>query len=151
MNRSRTPRLAARLPTWTRSWLADSAVLLVSQALTVVGTSAAAVLIARQLDPTEWGTFAGLWALSMALSMVIQFGASTWLLRELSHLFEDADGAADARARSLVRAALVLNAGLGAAVLAVGVVVAEVRGLERGTTVALTSLLAYSALIASSN
>jgi O-antigen/teichoic acid export membrane protein len=151
VNSSRTPWLAARLPPWTRSWLADSAVLLVSQALTVVGTSAAAVLIARQLDPTEWGIFAGLWALSMALSMVIQFGAGTWLLRELSHLFADADAAADAQARSLVRAALVLNAGLGAAVLSVGVVVAELRGLERGTTVALTSLLAYSALIAASN
>jgi O-antigen/teichoic acid export membrane protein len=133
-----------------RPWLADSAVLLVSQVLTLIGTTAAAVLIARQLDARDWGLFAGLWALSMALSMVIQFGASTWLLRELSRLFTQEEAHADRRAQLLIRSGLVLNAGLGLAVVAIGLIAAVSVNLEGGVTAALVSLLAYSALLAAS-
>jgi O-antigen/teichoic acid export membrane protein len=143
-------RLGRRPPAWVRPWLADSAVLLVSQAFTLIGTSAAAVLIARQLDARDWGLFAGLWALSMALSMVIQFGASTWLLRELSRLFAQEEAHADQRAQLLIRSGLVLNAGLGLAVVGLGLIAAVSVNLEHGVTAALVSLLAYSALLAAS-
>jgi O-antigen/teichoic acid export membrane protein len=137
-------------PSWTRLWLADSAVLVTSQAMTIVATSAAAVLIARQLDPHEWGIFSGFLALSLALSVVIQFGTGTWLLRELSRLFATDDADTRATASSLVNAALVLNAGLAATVLAAGTVTAMISHLDGGVTLALVSMLAYSGLIASS-
>jgi O-antigen/teichoic acid export membrane protein len=137
------------VPSWTRLWLADSAVLLASQALTVVATSTAAVLIARQLDPRDWGVFSGLLALSLALSVVIQFGTGTWLLRELSRLFAEPGSTGRSTARSLVNSALVLNAGLAATVLALGIAAALMRRLDPGVTLALGSLLLYSGLIAS--
>lgn len=147
--RSLTSRIAKSTPGWTRLWVADSAVLLASQALTVVATSGAAILIARQLDPHDWGVFSGFLALSLALSVVIQFGTGTWLLRELSRLFADPGSAERSAARLLVNSALVLNAGLAAVVLALGMAAAAVRGLDAGATLALGSLLLYSGLIAS--
>jgi O-antigen/teichoic acid export membrane protein len=150
--RSPRPRPGATVPGsgWIRLWLADSSVLLGSQLLTVVATSGAAILIARQLDPSDWGVFSGLLALSLALSVVIQFGTGTWLLRELSRLFVEPDAPRAAEARALVNSALVLNGLLAVSVLAGGTGVAVLLRLDPAVTFALGALLAYSGLIASS-
>src|SRR5437868_6194654 len=83
--------LARTLPPWAMYWAADSAVLLTSQALTIGATSAAAVLIARHVNPHDWGIFSGFLSLSLGVSILSQFGVGTWLLRELSRLFAGAD------------------------------------------------------------
>jgi O-antigen/teichoic acid export membrane protein len=151
MSRRFTARQALRpLPLWTRLWLADSALLLVSQALTIAATSMAAILIARHLEPRNWGIFSGFLGLSLALSVVIQFGTGTWLLRELSRVFATAGPDAGASAARLVNAALVLNGALAGAVLAGGVTVAKIRDLDADVTLGLAALLAYSGLIAAS-
>jgi lipopolysaccharide exporter len=148
--RSGTPRLSRSLPTWTRAWLADSFVLGASQTLTIVATSAAAILIARHLDPSDWGVFGGFFALSVAMTIVIQFGMSAWLLRELSKLFADDEPDAAAEATRLVGAALTVNFALTAPIVAGGLVVAHARGLDGEVTVALASLLAYAGLSSAS-
>src|ERR687887_2813787 len=79
-------RLSRWAPPWIRDWAVDSGVLLLSQAATIAATSALAILIARSLNPHDWGIFSGFLALSLALSAFGEFGLSTWLLRELSEL-----------------------------------------------------------------
>jgi O-antigen/teichoic acid export membrane protein len=148
--RPRASRNAPVLPDWTRFWLTDSAVLLASQALTMVATSVAAVLIARQLDPREWGVFAGFLGLSVALSIVVQFGMSAWLLRELSRQFADEAEGGDATESHLLNSALLVNAALAVVTLVAGAVAAELWHLERDVEVALLSLLAYGGLAAAS-
>jgi O-antigen/teichoic acid export membrane protein len=144
-------RLLPSLPAWTRLWLADSALLLGSQVLTIVATSSAAILVARHLEPRDWGIFSGFLGLSLALSVVIQFGTGTWLLRELSRLFAGVEPVGDASGARLVNAALVLNAALGAVVLTCGVAVAEIRHLDARVTLALAALLVYASLISASH
>jgi O-antigen/teichoic acid export membrane protein len=149
MTRSRvSSRIAGALPDWTRFWLTDSAVLLASQLLTTVASSAVAIVIARQLDPGDWGIFAGFFGLSIALSIVVQFGAGAWLLRELSALFSVDEPDAEARALVLLHSALVVNALLAGLVLAAGAAAAELTQLERGVEVALICLLGYGGLTA---
>ena len=83
-DRGRTGRL---LPSWAGSWGRDSALMLVSQALTVVAASLSAVVVARSLDAEDWGVFAAFLGLGIGLGVFVEFGLATWLLRELSSLF----------------------------------------------------------------
>src|SRR5918995_2095222 len=77
---------------WARGWMSDSSQLLASQVLTVIATSFAAIMIARTLDPDDWGVFSAFLGLSIALTLVADFGIGTWLLRELSRLHARGDG-----------------------------------------------------------
>jgi O-antigen/teichoic acid export membrane protein len=138
-------------PAWTRLWLADSALLVASQILTIVATSSAAVLVARHLDPHDWGVFSGLLGLSMAVAVVIQFGTGGWLLRELSRLFAGDDAGAASSAAQTVDAALVLNTVVAALGLMVAIGVAEISHLSPGVTLALAALLTYSGLLAAAS
>jgi len=116
----------------------------------MVATSVAAVLIARQLDPREWGVFAGFLGLSVALSVVVQFGMSAWLLRELSRQFADEAEGGNATESHILNSALLVNAALAVVTLVAGAVAAELWHLERDVEVALLSLLAYGGLAAAS-
>jgi O-antigen/teichoic acid export membrane protein len=145
-SRNSASRFSA-VPPWTRLWLADSALLLVSQLLTTVATSVAAVLIARQLEPRDWGVFSGFLALSVALAVVVEFGTTTWLLRELSRLFAAGESVASAASARLVNAGLILSCSLAGLMMLGGLATARLRHLAFGTTIALGSLLAYSGLI----
>jgi O-antigen/teichoic acid export membrane protein len=139
------------MPLWTGPWLADSGVLLASQVLTTAATSAAAILIARQLSPRDWGIFSGFLGLSVALVFVIQFGMATWLLRELSRLFAADRPGAEVSGARLVSAAVAVTGALAGAALLAGLVVAKLEELDIGVTIALASLLIYSGLIAASS
>lgn len=139
---------------WVRSWAADSAVLLSSQVLTVVASSATAILVARSLSPRDWGIFAAFLGLSLALSIVTVFGLGTWLLRELSDLVatEDDTGADVAalrgKASRLVSSGLVLNAIIGLPLVLAGAVYAVAAGVAVSVGVALVALLLYAPLTA---
>jgi O-antigen/teichoic acid export membrane protein len=140
-----------RVPPWARSWATDSALLLASQGLTVAATSVAAILIARHLHPGDWGVFAGFLGLSLSLAILVEFGLSTWLLRELSPLFASADRRAFRSAARLMSAALAVCGSVAGAIVAASVIVSELRGSRAGVTVALALLLIYGGLFASSN
>jgi O-antigen/teichoic acid export membrane protein len=142
------------MPPWTRHWAADSGLLFFSQFAALVATSMLAILLARTLGPSEWGIFSGLLALGLAFSIFVDFGVSTWLLRELSRLWASEEGAEEdirARAGHLVIGSLLLNACLGTALLVATVVVSELMRLERSLTFGLACLMAYAVLLAASS
>jgi O-antigen/teichoic acid export membrane protein len=139
------------MPPWARLWARDSALMLVSQALTVVATSVAAILVARSLDADDWGVFSALLGLSFALAMFVEFGLSTWLLRELSRIFVDGGDGADREARRLVDAALGGAVVVSAAVVALGTAGSLALGQSLDVVVALSLLLLYGALFATTS
>ncbi len=138
------------MPRWLRSWVADSAALLFSQAGVVVATSALAILLARHLGPSDWGIFSGFLGLSLALSIFIEFGLTQWLLRELSHLWAEHPTAADVRlqAGQIVGASLALNVSLGMLVTIGAVIAAAIFTTGPSSAALLVALVFYGALIA---
>lgn len=142
-----------RLPDWTKLWMRDSGVLVVSQFATVVVTSTLAVLIARTLGPADWGIFSGFLGLSMALSAFVGLGLATWLLRELSALWSQ-DGSDTTEARSeagrLLSGAVALNICLGTGLVLSAFIATRLMGWDAERSLALVSLTGYTALLATS-
>src|SRR4051794_27048656 len=97
------------IPSWTRYWAADSGILLISQVFATAATSAAAVLIARDVAPRDWGIFSGFLSVSVGLSLLAQFGVGTWLMRELSRVFAESNGVSGDYDLDLVDGAVCVN------------------------------------------
>ena len=137
-------------PAWIRAWALDSSVLLFSQTAALAATSALAILLARSLDPHNWGLFSGFLALSLALSVLAEFGLTTWLLRELSSLYTD-ESTSEAQSRSragrLVGGGLVVAISIGAGFVAATVIAVVSLGLEVRLSAAVVALVVYGALI----
>ncbi len=144
-DRSRLRRLTGALPVWTRLWAADSAVLVFSQALTVLSSSFVAIVLARYLEPELWGLFAGLLGLALGLAIVIDFGLGTWLLRELSR---PARTEPDEAGR-LLGATIGINVVIGGCVLVAALAVTSIAGSSGETRLTLALLVVYGLLIAS--
>jgi O-antigen/teichoic acid export membrane protein len=138
-------------PQWARLWAADSAVLLGSQFGAIIATSALAILLARQLGPSDWGLFSGFLGLSLALSVFIEFGLTQWLLRELARIWVDRDDPSPRVSGRLVVASLSVNATLGLAIVAGAGVVAVVVHLAAGSVALLLALVAYGAFLAAAS
>jgi O-antigen/teichoic acid export membrane protein len=132
-------------------WARDGVVLLFSQFTAVLATTLLAILLTRNLGPSDWGIFSGFLALSLAFTTVVNFGASQWLMRELSRVWVDHDSSADETRKSvgeLIGGGLLLNTGLGISLIVGTVVSAKLLGLGFTLTIALLSLMAYAALSA---
>jgi O-antigen/teichoic acid export membrane protein len=139
-------------PSWARGWLSDSSNLLASQVLTVIATSVAAIMIARTLDPGDWGVFSAFLGLSIALALVADFGLGTWLLRELSRLVAGgADEQGSERAGRLLSAGIVVNTVVALPLLVAALAWSAIAQPGADVTVALVSLLVYGALTATAN
>jgi O-antigen/teichoic acid export membrane protein len=141
------------MPSWVRSWAADSATLLFSQAGAIVATSALAILLARYLGPKDWGIFSAVLGLSLALSTFVELGLTAWLLRELSQLWVRDEPEAEPRtariqAGQLVLSSLAVNLALGAAMIVGSGAVAIASGAGATRALLLISLVAYGGLIA---
>ena len=139
------------LPAWVKHWARDSALLLFSQFSAVVATSLLAIILARNLGPSDWGLFSGLFGVSQAFSIIASFGVATWLLRELSQLWNvDQTSSADAskRASHLVSGALALNVVVGALLILGTLAVTLIVRLDPGAVFALVSFMVYGALLA---
>jgi O-antigen/teichoic acid export membrane protein len=151
-NRSRR-RLRDQLPSWGKDWAADSSFLLLSQVLTVVLTSVVAIVIARGLDPAEWGTFSAFLSLGLAVGIFVDFGMGTWLLRELSKLWADEEMDPDEareRASWLSTHAVIVSGAIGALSVCFAVVFTLARGHASLTLIA-AGLLTYGALLGAAN
>jgi O-antigen/teichoic acid export membrane protein len=139
------------LPAWAKHWARDSALLLFSQFSAVVATSLVAIILARNLGPSDWGLFSGLFGVSQAFSIIASFGVATWLLRELSqvrNVDQTASAEASKRAGHLVSGAIALNVVVaGVLILGTLAVTLAVR-LDPGATFALVSLMVYGAFLA---
>jgi polysaccharide transporter, PST family len=134
---------------WLRSWLGDSSMMLVAQALTVLATSIAAISVARTLEPGDWGVFSAFLGMSMALAVVADFGLATWLLREFSRL---AVGPAEDVRGTVGRAlsgALTINVAIALPLWAGAALWAALRRPDVEVVVALLALLAYGTMTAS--
>jgi O-antigen/teichoic acid export membrane protein len=136
---------------WARGWMSDGAQLLVSQILTVLATSVAAITIARTLEPADWAVFSALLGLSVALTLVADFGIGTWLLRELSGELADGKGQAPNQLSRLVGAGVLVNAVVALPLLIGAIAWWVLAGPDVTVVAALVSLLVYGALIASAN
>jgi len=141
------------MPSWIRSWAADSAALLFSQAGAIVATSALAILLARYLGPKDWGIFSGVLGLSLALSAFVELGLTAWLLRELSQLWvrdevESEPRKARIQAGQLLLSSLAANLALGTAMIVASGAVAAAFGVGTTKGFLLISLVAYGGLIA---
>jgi O-antigen/teichoic acid export membrane protein len=119
--------------------------------LNVIAASLAAILIARRLDPPDWGIFSAFLGLGFALAIFVELGLATWLLRELSRLFADDDAHAQHDARELAGAAAAVAAAMTSAVLVVGTGVSALLGTRAELVLVLAALLLYGGLFASAN
>jgi O-antigen/teichoic acid export membrane protein len=141
-------RAVGAIPSWARYWAADSGILLASQVFATAATSAAAVLIARDVAPRDWGIFSGFLSVSVGLSLLAQFGVGTWLMRELSRVFAESNGVSGDYDLDLVDGAVCVNSAAALLLTIGGIVVSVARGEPLGLTAALGFLLAYGGLYA---
>jgi PST family polysaccharide transporter len=125
--------------------------MLVSQGLTIIAVSLSAVVVARWLQPDEWGVFSAFLGLSIALGVFIEFGLATWLLRDLSGLFASHGEVAKPRARELVSSALACTVSLTLMVTTAGGVVGAITGKRPALVLALSALLLFGGLFATAN
>src|SRR5262249_2300677 len=117
---------------WVRGWAKDGSWVLASQLSALVATSVLAILIARGLGPSEYGTFAGLMSLAQIITIAAELGLATWLLRELSATLAQHDPTQHPHAAGRL--------------LAPALVLTQVAGLVLvAATVATVALLGYSA------
>jgi O-antigen/teichoic acid export membrane protein len=143
---------SASSPSWARGWVTDSSQLLVSQVLTVIATSFAAIMIARTLDPDDWGVFSAFLGLSIALTLVSDFGIGTWLLRELSRLYARDDGRGPtAEIGRLASSGVVVNAAIAIPLIVAAIAWSVVSQPGHAVSLALVALLSYGMLTAAAN
>ena len=138
------------MPTWISHWLRDARLLIFSQFLVVLTTTALAIVLARSLGPSDWGLFSALLGLSLALSMFVDVGLGTWLLRGLSRLHEE-EPEPDRRYREASRrlvAAILTNVVFGTLLFVGAAIVATSTGTKLSTTITLLGLIAYTVLLA---
>jgi O-antigen/teichoic acid export membrane protein len=145
-------RRSGLLPSWTRPWAADSAVLLLSQLAAIVATSALAILLARHLGPDDWGIFSGFLGLSLGLSVFVEFGLTQWLLRELSRLWTQ-EGESDLpvvrrRAGRIVVASFAVSLALSTAIILGAGAAAAGLHLKTNSALLVVALVAYGGLLA---
>lgn len=141
------------MPTWIGHWLRDARLLLASQVLIVLSTTALAIILARSLGPADWGVLSALLGVSIALSVFIDVGLGTWLLRELSLLQgNEPDTAVRHRetSRRIVGGVLATFT-FGTALLIGSAAVVLSIGVEGDTAVALLGLIAYTVSVAAAN
>lgn len=136
---------------WARGWMTDSSQLLLSQVLTVLATSVAAIMIARTLDPSDWGVFSAFLGLSMALALVADFGLGTWLLRELSRVVADGEDMTSQRVGRLLGVGMVVNCAVALPLVVAAIVWSMADRPGADVTLALLSLLVYGGLTAGAN
>jgi O-antigen/teichoic acid export membrane protein len=136
-------------PAWLGAWARDSSVVLSSQLSALLVTTALAVLIARDLGPSRFGVLAAFQGVAQIVTVFVDAGIATYLLRELSAAWAGReDETANAPADELI------SAGLAAATAAAGVLIgaSTVMGaavLRDGTLAfALGGLVGYTALLA---
>jgi O-antigen/teichoic acid export membrane protein len=142
-----------RMPGWMGEWLRDAGLLLSSQLIAAVATTIVAILLARSLGPSDWGLFSGLLGLSLALSIFVDFGLSTWLLRELSALRAGQGWQLSVSAREeslLLASAVSANTLVGGLLFFGAVVVLASLGTGASTSTALLGLITYTVLLAAS-
>jgi O-antigen/teichoic acid export membrane protein len=139
------------VPSWARLWARDASLLVITQGLTMVATSASAILIARHLRPGQWGVFSAFLGVSVGLGAIGEFGLVVWSLRELSRLFADRGASAEPQARTLITAALAITIAASAAILVCAVSFTTLNGDGAAVVLTLAALMIYAGLFSAAN
>lgn len=130
-----------------RGWLSDSALMLGVQAAATIATTILAIVIARSLDPADFGLFAALLSLSQAVAIVVEMGFATFLLREFSGSEWPNDDARSPAVELLSTAVVAALIGT-ATVLIFTLLVVLAAGVPSATAIVLIALLVNTTLLA---
>jgi O-antigen/teichoic acid export membrane protein len=130
-------------------WARDSSVVLASQFSALAVTSLLTILVARELGPSGFGVLAGLLGLAQLLTVLVDAGISTYLLRELSAAFADDGTAGRFRASELLSSALSTTTAA-AALMILGSALVSVAAFLHDLRLAfvLSSLVGYTTILA---
>ncbi len=134
---------------WIRDWTKDTGLLLASQIGITLMTSGISVILARSLDAKHFGVFSGFLGLSQALSLAIDVGLATWLLRELSRVWaQDSHALATTEAAGLLWDALLVMIPSGVALVTLTATAGALMGLPPDLVALVVGLMLYVVLIA---
>ncbi|MGH3024910.1 MAG: oligosaccharide flippase family protein, partial [Gaiellaceae bacterium] len=111
-------------------------------------TSALTVFLARELGPSTFGVLAAFQGLALLVTVFVDAGISTYLLRELSELWAGGDRASKARGRQLVSSAFGATTTTGAVLIAASLIFGGTTLRSLSLTGALSGLVGYTALLA---
>jgi O-antigen/teichoic acid export membrane protein len=113
----------------------------------LVVTTALAVLVARELGPSDFGIFSAFLSLSIVIALYTEVGLSTWLLRELSAMVARHGNVPPDEARMPVSAAGALNLLLGICAIAIALPCGLAFGSSADLIAALGGLMLYTTAI----
>ena len=145
--RDGTPARRKRTPHWIAGWARDSVVLTGSQAALLAVTTALAVLVARELGPSDFGIFSAFLSLSIVIALYTEVGLATWLLRDLSAMVARNGNTPPDEAQAPISAACGLNLLLGASAMAIAVSLGWAFGSSHELVAALAGLMLYTTAI----
>lgn len=137
---------------WLRGWIRDSSLVLVSQASALLVTTGLTIVVARQLGPSTFGLLAAFQGAAQVVTVFVDAGIATFLLRELSPLWAGGPSEKSSRrTNELVGAcfSVTVTAGtsLGAVALAFGTL--ALGSFTLGG--ALAAIVGYTAVLACSD
>jgi O-antigen/teichoic acid export membrane protein len=145
--REGTPVRRKRTAHWIAGWARDSVLLTGSQAALLAVTTALAVLVARELGPTDFGIFSAFLSLSIAIALYTEAGLATWLLRDLSAMAARNGKTPSDEAQVPLSAACGLNLLLGVSAVAIAVSLGWAFGSSHALVAALAGLMLYTTSI----
>ena len=131
-------------------WARDSSVVLVSQFSALAVTSVLTILVARELGPSGFGVLAALLGAAQLLTVFVDAGISTYMLRELSAtMVNDAGSVSRSRASELLSSALSTTTAAAAALI-LGSALVSVAAFRHDLRLAfvLSSLVGYTTILA---
>jgi O-antigen/teichoic acid export membrane protein len=136
-----------RIPRWIAAWARDGVTLAGTQIAMLAVTTALAVLVARELGPSDFGIFSAFLSLSIVVALYTEVGLSTWLLRELSAMVARHGNVPPDEARMPVSAAGGLNLLLGICAIAIALPCGLAFGSSADLIAALGGLMLYTTAI----
>jgi O-antigen/teichoic acid export membrane protein len=134
-------------------WARDSSVVLASQFSALAVTGLLTILVARELGPSGFGVLAALLSAAQLLTIFVDAGISTYLLRELSAtMTEGVERGGRGRASELLSSALSTTA-TAAMLLIVGSAIFSIAAFRHDLRLVfvLSSLVGYTAILACSD
>jgi O-antigen/teichoic acid export membrane protein len=136
-----------RTPPWIAAWARDGVQLAGSQVAMLAVTTALAVLVARELGPSDFGIFSAFLSLSIVLALYTQVGLATWLLRELSAMVARNGAVLPEEAARSVSAACGVNSLTGICAMSIALLLGWLLGSSGDLIAALGGLMFYGMTI----
>ena len=128
--------------------MGDSALLVGANVIATIATSLVAVVVARGLDPGGWALFSALLGLALGVGFIVDFGLSTWLLRELTRVDTGRRADREGDTARLLSNGLACNVGLTVLVVGVAAPIAVLLGASSEELLVLGLFVLYIGMLA---